>query len=168
MASDHITHRASDHRAWGQIVALLTHMAPSRPTAKSCCTRLAQRAEDSGWGLLGWRLCPNCAAEGSSSHCRKPQVVMAHLPGSCHLVNPCPTKGYQAGFVLGPLVKQVTTVLSLVLLWHVQDLPVKHTSLLLIIKLLKPGWIVILSQTLCWSFSIEIIDCSSPWIFFLV
>lgn len=122
-ASDHITHHASDHLAWGQIVALVTHMAPLRPTAKSCCTRLAQRAEDSGWGLLGWRLCPNCATEGSSSHCRKPQVAMARLPGSCHLVNPCPTKGYQAGFVLSPLVKQVTTVLSLVLLWHVQDLP---------------------------------------------
>lgn len=146
----------------GQILAPVTHMAPSRPTAKSCCYRLPQRAEDSVWGLLGWRLCPIRATEETSSHCRKPQVAMAHLLSSCHLANPLAHKGLPRRVCLGPTCKAgedcIISFPSLSGTSRTFLLPMNHASLLFIRRVLEAQWIIFLSQILCWSFSLEIIN----------
>lgn len=60
---------ASDHSAWGQVLAPVTHTDPSRPMAGNCCNRLPQKAKDAVCGSLVLETWPNLG------HWRKQQAL---------------------------------------------------------------------------------------------
>lgn len=112
-ASDHITPGSSDHSAWGPDSGPSDAYGAVTAHGQRCCHRLPQRAEDSFWGLLGWSLCSICANKGRAATLGS-RSWQWH---TCLAPVTWPTKGYQAGFVMGPPVKQGKIVLSLFLLY---------------------------------------------------